>query len=359
MIDNWAQITVGAGDEAGAWEPRGWHKLQAKRSSSHPTGRQWRRASRPPARAACRSRGRTRAAAARLPPDDALRRPVGRTAGTEAGARHGPRPAGLGNAEEWLSAGAEALAPAVSSGAAALRVRLTYAKHGRARFISHLELIEIIDRACRRAGLPLAFSHGHHPLPRLRFSPGLPVGAESDGEVLDIDLTEVLPAEDVGRRFAAELPDGFDVLAAEALSLRAPSPEAGLEGYRYLIDVGDLIGEGDGAWLDEHLAAFERRTAFPMRRRSGKGEKEIDARPLVARIARSAPATVTLDVRFTAAGSLKPSDLLAAILGLDPIAARSLPLHKTHAFYRTMPVVAADQPAAPAGHPLGLDRPGA
>jgi radical SAM-linked protein len=366
VIDNWAQITVGAGDEAGAWEPRGWHKQQAKRSSAHPTGR--------PVAAGVSPAGARRAPqhvaeqaplSLDSPPDDALRRPVGPPPGTEAGAMKPDTAAtaGLGNAEEWLNAGSEALAPAVTSGAAAMRVRLTYAKRDRARFISHLELIEIIDRACRRARLPLAFSQGHRPAPRLRFSPGLAVGAESDCEVLDIDLTEVLPAEDVGRRFGAHLPDGLRVLAAAALSLRAPSPEAGLEGYRYLIDVGDLIGDGDDSWLDERLAAFERRAAFPMRRRSGKGEKDIDARPLVARIARSAPATVALDVRFTAAGSVKPSDLLAAILGLDPIAARSLPLHKTHAFYRTIAVATGPQ-AAPTAvpaerQPLGLDRPGA
>src|SRR5690606_7725297 len=104
-----------------------------------------------------------------------------------------PPARGLGNAEEWLSAGSEALAPAVPVRPAAMRVRLTYAKRGRARFISHLELLEVIDRACRRAGLPLAFSQGHRPAPKLRFSPGLPVGAESDCEVVDLDLTEVLP----------------------------------------------------------------------------------------------------------------------------------------------------------------------
>ena len=351
VIDNWAQITVDAGDEAGAWEPRGWHKVQAKRVAP---------ASVP---GAARSAASGRASRYHAP-----RRPSGPPAGTEAGATGteagATGMAGLGNAEEWLSAGSEALAPPVATGAAAMRVRLTYAKRGRSRFISHLELIEVIDRACRRARLPLAFSQGHRPAPRLRFSPGLALGAESDCEVLDIDLTEALPADEVGHRFGAHLPEGLRVLTAEAVSLRAPSPEAHLEGYRYLIDVGDVIGDGDGAWLDERLATFEQRAAFPMRRRSGKGEKEIDARPLVARIARSAPATVELDVRFTATGSVKPSDLLAAILDLDMVAARSLPLHKTHAFYRTAPAAAADSPAASVAAPAvrrppGLDGPGA
>jgi len=87
--------------------------------------------------------------------------------------------------------------------------------------------------------------------------------------------------------------------------------------------------------MDERLADFERRASFPMRKRTGHGAKEIDARPLVARIERIDRATIELDLRFTAAGSVKPSDLLAAILDLDPGVARGLPLHKTRAFYRT------------------------
>jgi len=323
VIDNWAQVTVNGGDEPGSWEPRGWHKLQAKlaaRGTAGLSGTGVEGGSPPSAPTATRARSGNAAG--------------GRAA---ASATHAPRApeAGLGNAEEWLSAGNDALVPEIATPPAAMRVRLTYAKHGRSRFISHLELIEIIDRACRRARLPLAFSQGHRPAPRLRFSPGLPVGAESDCEVLDIDLTECLPPGEVGRRFGAYLPEGLHVLAAESTSLRAPSPEHDLAGFRFRIDVGDMLGSDGGAWIDARLADFERRATFPMRKRSGKGEKEIDARPLVARIARVAAGTVELDVRFTAAGSVKPTDLLVAVLGLAPGTARALPLHKTHAFYAT------------------------
>src|SRR5262249_6440349 len=147
-----------------------------------------------------------------------------------------PAGPGLGNAEEWLNAGTEALAPPLQILPAVMRVRLTYAKRARARFISHLELIEVFDRACRRAHLPLAFSRGHRRAPRLRFSPGLRVGAESDCEVVDIALTAVLPAEEIGRRFGEHLPDGLTILHAEAIALRAPSLEHDLVGFRYQVD---------------------------------------------------------------------------------------------------------------------------
>ena len=68
----------------------------------------------------------------------------------------------------------------------------------------------------------------------------------------------------------------------------------------------------------------------------------------MARIERVGRATIELDLRFTAAGSVKPTDLLAAIFDLDPDAARSAPLYKTHAFYRTDPALAANPAAATA-----------
>jgi radical SAM family uncharacterized protein/radical SAM-linked protein len=333
VVDNWAQVVVGASEASGSWEPRGWHKLQAKKTAQRA------------AAGASVPAGVATAAAAHRPPSTSVPAAADRAGATAAASR------GLGNAEEWLSAGGEALASAIDSPPPVARVRLTYAKRGRARFISHLELIEVIDRACRRAGLPLAFSRGHRPAPRLRFSPGLPVGAESDCELLDIDLTEALPPAEVGRRFGGYLPEGLRVLAADALSLRAPSPEHDLVGFRYRIDLGDVLGSDGGDWIDARLAAFTERASFPMRKRTGKGERDIDARPLTLRIGRPQPDTIEVDVRFTSAGSVKPTELLAAILELDPSAARTLPVHKTHAFYRTDTAAPGALAPAPAPAP--------
>ncbi len=336
VVDNWAHVTVGGDVPAapGAWEPRGWQKVQAR------VGKKTRAAA-----AAARSAALEGAAPSA---------PVGVNAGPPIQqAPTGRRPSGgLGNAEEWLDAGTEALAPPVEIRAAAMRLRLTYAKRGRARFISHLELIEVIDRACRRARLPLAFSQGHRPAPKLRFSPGLPVGAESDCEVLDIDLADVLPATEVARRFGAHLPDGMSVLSAEAIDLRAPSPEADLIGFRFRVDVADVIARDGAAAVDACLAAFIARDTFPLQKRSGqkgsgKGEKTVDARSLVGRLARIDAASVEVDVGFSPAGSLKPTELLAALFGLDADTARALPLYKTHAFQRAAAAVADGSDASP------------
>ncbi len=318
-IDHWARGLVDAEDESGSWEPRGWQKIRARVENG---------AGPPPAAAEIAP------ALAPVPAADRGAPPRQET--------------GLGNAEEWLAADSEGLAAPVlaASPLPIQRVRLTYRKVDRARFISHLELIDVIARSLRRAALPVAFSRGHHPQPRLRFSPGLPVGTESDCEILDIDLTEALEPAEVAARLGAQMPEGFEMAEARTVSLREPSPESGLAGFRYRIAIADLVNGDGGASIDQRLADFRAAADFPVRRRAPKGEKVVDARALVARLERVDADHLELDLRFTAAGSIKPSDLLAAVLGLEATAARALPMRKTHQFLHPAPAGGADAPVA-------------
>ena len=308
-VDNWAQVIVDE-EDAEAWEPRGWRKIRDRVESG---ARQTRRGAASPA-------GDLEPL---VPENAAVQDP------------HDVR-AGLGNAEEWLAAGGEGLAAPPPGGApAARRIRSTYNKVGAARFISHLELIDVFTRALRRAALPVAYSGGHHPQPRLRFSPGLPVGAESDCEVVDIDFTDTLSVEDFAQRFGGQLPEGLTLLDVREVSLREPSPDQGLSGFRYLVDVDSLINGDGGDDVDRRLAAFSRAATFPVRKRRPRGDKEVDARRLVTRAERIDRCTVELEVLFTSEGSIKPSDFLAAVLDLDETTARSLPLRKTTSYYES------------------------
>jgi radical SAM family uncharacterized protein/radical SAM-linked protein len=343
LIDNWARVTVGADDTPGSWEPRGWHKIQRRVQRDGSTARNEEpRAchsgeSRNPAPPGCRVEDCRQ---------DGLERSV-HWQPVEARATRLPTTSsstGLGNAEEWLSAGSEALASSDLNGAATAktRLRITYRKIGRARFISHLEMIDVFSSAFRRARLPIAFSRGHHPQPRFRFSPGLPVGAESDCELLDADLTEDLSPEAVMKELAAELPEGIVPVSAKRLSLQTPAIETSLCGFSYRVGVTLLFNGDGGRWIDEGLARFARSETFLMRKHSRHGEKEIDARPLVSRVERVDPHFIEVDLRFDGSGSVKPSELIGAILDLDPATARALPIRKTHCFYRPP----AAQPAA-------------
>src|SRR5439155_144611 len=153
-----------------------------------------------------------------------------------------PAPAapGEGNAEEWLGAVPSSLAPAPEAPPPVQRIRLRYRKLGPARFIGTREIGSVFLRAARRARLPLAFSQGHPPMPRLSFSPAIPLGFSSDDEYVDLDLTAATPPETVAARLAAELPEGLEPAGAVEVSRAAPSIDAGIAAFVYEVDLAAL-----------------------------------------------------------------------------------------------------------------------
>lgn len=310
LVDNWAQEIVKSEPRPGSWEPRGWQKIQNQRSGvrgeelrPEPSGKSATRQTRDPGTGDQNPKNGSPA-----------------------------QSTGFANAEEWLSAGSEALAPAAGAAPARMRMRLTYSKLGPARFISHLELIDVFSRAFRRACAPLAYSQGHHPMPRFRFSPGLPLGAESDCELLDVDLTESVSPSELVAALNPCLPAGLSITAADTVSLREPGVETRLAGFRYQVGIASLPNGERGTWIDERMALFSAAPTFPVIRRSPKGDRSIDARPLVSRLERVSADIAEIDMRFTPAGSIRPTELLAHVLGIDIERARSLPLRKVRFF---------------------------
>jgi len=300
VVDNWASDIVSGSNQSGAWEPRGWHKIQAK------------------------ARGQRRQPA---PSTSVEERDSHEGRGM---APEGDVSSGLGNAEEWLSAGGEALAPVVDPGARTVqaRIRLTYTKLGRARFIGTVELTTLFHRAARRAGLPIAFSQGYHPLPRFAFGPALPVGVESGGELVDIDLTQPLSAAEVGERLGDQLPEGMHIVSAESVPLRSQSITTRIAAFRYRVDARHLVNGDGGVHFRERIAAFCAAAEFPLSKHAKGTQRVINARPYVAALQWADPGIIDTTILFGAAGTLKPMDLIGAVLGLDAHAARALPVCK-------------------------------
>lgn len=103
------------------------------------------------------------------------------------------------------------------------KVRARFKKVGQMRFVSHLEMVEVFLRAFRRAGVPLVFSRGFHPLPRVVFSQALPVGVESLAEYLDCEVQELVDPEGFLRDLNRQLPEGLEVLEAFLVDLKEGS----------------------------------------------------------------------------------------------------------------------------------------
>src|SRR5262249_10404404 len=122
------------------------------------------------------------------------------------------KPQASGAVESWLAGDPNTIAESGGERKPAIqRVRIRYSRLGEARFLGAKEMATLFARASRRAKLPVAYSQGFHPLPRISFGPALPLGIESEEELLDIELTESMPAAEIGRRLGEELSQGFSV----------------------------------------------------------------------------------------------------------------------------------------------------
>jgi radical SAM-linked protein len=193
-----------------------------------------------------------------------------------------------------------------------VRIRLRFAKRGRLRFLSHRDVARSFERAVRRAGLPVAHSHGFSPHPRLSWIGAAPTGAASEAEYVEIGLTEVVEPAAVASALDAALPDGLDVLAA------APAAGGALADR---IDAStwsiELPGVAPGA-LESALEALLARASLVVERVTPSGRRQIDVRAALVDAQVSAAdridvcAILTAVVRHTTP-AVRPDDVLSAL----------------------------------------------
>jgi len=113
------------------------------------------------------------------------------------------------------------------------KVRLKFARLGPVRFLGHLEMVNMFLRALRRAQVPVSYSQGFSPKPKIAFSSALPVGLETEGDYLDVLLRESVSEGQVRDRLNATLPEGFEILDAAEAPARMRSLMSSVVGERY------------------------------------------------------------------------------------------------------------------------------
>ena len=104
-----------------------------------------------------------------------------------------------------------------------MRIRITFSKQGALRYTGHLDLHKLWERAARRAELPLAYSQGFHPQPKMNIAAALPLGFSSRCEVLDMRLERDISLEGLQEKLQETLPTGIRVSAIESVDERAPA----------------------------------------------------------------------------------------------------------------------------------------
>jgi radical SAM-linked protein len=157
-----------------------------------------------------------------------------------------------------------------------------YAKRGKMRFSSHLDVARSFERGVRRAGLPIAYSAGFTPHPKISYAGGVPTGVASEAEYLSLTLTSRTEADAVRERLNAALPDGIDVIAVTEDSGGLPASR--LTASQWQVALPTLTPDNVVPVVQKFLALSE----APVERLTSKGLRRMDARAAV----------VSLDVCF-------------------------------------------------------------
>ncbi|HXT94285.1 MAG TPA: TIGR03936 family radical SAM-associated protein [Trebonia sp.] len=150
-----------------------------------------------------------------------------------------------------------------------------YAKRGKMRFASHLDVARAFERGVRRAGLPIAYSAGFTPHPKISYAGGAPTGVASEAEYLSLTLTSWTEADTVRDRLNAALPDGIDVIAVAEDS--GGLPMSRLTASEWQIALPGLSPDDVGPVVRKFLALTE----APVERLTSKGMRRMDARAAV------------------------------------------------------------------------------
>jgi radical SAM-linked protein len=150
-----------------------------------------------------------------------------------------------------------------------------YAKRGKMRFASHLDVARAFERGVRRAGLPIAYSTGFTPHPKISYAGGAPTGVASEAEYLSLTLTSRTEADAVRERLNAALPDGIDVIAVTEDSGGLPASR--LTASEWQVALPGLPADNVVPVVGKFLALTE----APVERLTSKGMRRMDARAAV------------------------------------------------------------------------------
>ncbi|MDP2776749.1 MAG: TIGR03936 family radical SAM-associated protein [Anaerolineales bacterium] len=195
-----------------------------------------------------------------------------------------------------------------------MRARITFTKQGALRYTGHLDLHRLWERAMRRAELPITYSQGFRPQPKINLAAALPLGFSSRGEVLDVRLNEEIPVEDISKRLKDSLPPDIHVISVESVDERAPALQTQVLSAAYDVHLAEPV---EGSELTRKVEELMMSESIPRERRG----KTYDLRPLIEVLCVVTEddgiiwLRMTLSARDGATG--RPEEVLN-VLGIEP-----------------------------------------
>ena len=199
------------------------------------------------------------------------------------------------------------------------RLRVTYSRGQEVKYLAHLDMMRLWERVLRRGDIPVAYSQGYAPKPRIAIGAPLPVGYLSEGELMDLFLARRMTPYAFIRCMDKALPAGMSVVGVEEINPRLPSLQSQIRAAEYRVTMRTAVLPGAVGEQVQHLL---NKASLPRRRERGDGKiKEYDLRPLIEDLWlyrwQEGLCTVGMRLRMSDGAAGRPEEVIQA---MDPAA---------------------------------------
>ncbi len=212
------------------------------------------------------------------------------------------------------------------------RLRVRFSRGQEVKFISHLDIVRLWQRALQRAGVALAYSEGYTPHPRISLAAPLALGVTSEAELMDVFCTGWLSPHGFSAGVSRQLPAGIRIQNVYLAGLTLPSLQAQVRYAEYRVEVATEKQPPEVAAALHHLLSLEH---LPWQHKRDTGPHRYDLRSLVDELWlidwQGGCSTIGMRLRCSGQGSGRPEQVAAAL----GFAARPLSMHRTRLIMET------------------------
>lgn len=189
-----------------------------------------------------------------------------------------------------------------------MKIRIKFAKQGTMKFIGHLDVMRYFQKAMRRADVDIRYSEGFSPHQIMSFAAPLGVGLTSNGEYMDIEVHSTGSSEEMVKRLNEVMVEGFQVLDWRRLSDEAGNAMSLVAAADYTVAFRKGYEPEEMEGFLSGLETFYERPSIPIVKKTKKGEKEMDLKPLVyaCRVTRGTEPSIFLRVSTGSSSNVKP-----------------------------------------------------
>lgn len=187
-----------------------------------------------------------------------------------------------------------------------MRIRIAFAKQGALRYTGHLDLHKLWERAARRAELPLAYSQGFHPQPKMNIAAALPLGFSSRCEVIDMRLEREIPLDGLREKLQGTLPAGIQVSRIETVDDQLPALQTQVLSAEYEVTLMEVADRPD---LERRIASVMEADSL-LRERRGK---TYDLLPLIEELRLEAGEQIFMRLAAREGATGRPEEVLDAL----------------------------------------------